>query len=113
MKMWVRAQRAVYDLGISILPIGRDDVTGNTSYVKNIEYETIEKGVMIPQNPVGITLDDDAARMLMDDLWTAGVRPSQGLNDVTDKTDIKNHLEDMRSIVFNGIKISIDEPNKG
>lgn len=51
-----------------------------------------------------VSLNDIEAQMLMDSLYDAGLRPSQ----IAVKKDVdamKNHLEDMRRIVFNKMDI--------
>jgi hypothetical protein len=44
----------------------------------------------------------DFAQCLIDELYRLGFRPTDAVN--ADKTDIKAHLEDMRTLVFNPIR---------
>lgn len=44
-----------------------------------------------------LTLDPDAARQLMDELWRAGVRPSEH-GSPGQLAAVERHLDDMRSI---------------
>lgn len=42
----------------------------------------------------------DDAQSLMDQLWNCGVRPTEGTGSAGSLAATKNHLEDMRRIVF-------------
>ena len=46
-----------------------------------------------------------AAQDLLDDLWRAGIRPSNGEGSVGEIGTIKNHLADMRKIAGNKLKM--------
>ena len=49
------------------------------------------------------TLSEQAAQILMDELWSAGVRPSDyGAEGQIEA--MKAHLEDMRRLVFEGVR---------
>jgi hypothetical protein len=41
-----------------------------------------------------------AAQMLMNDLWTCGIRPSNGQGSTGQLDAVQSHLEDMRRLVF-------------
>lgn len=58
-----------------------------------------------PDNPGRIIeptfkLSYDAAQQLMDDLWQAGLRPSEGSGSAGALAATQKHLEDMRKLVF-------------
>jgi len=59
---------------------------------------TIEPGEMT--QPM-LKLPLEAAQRLMDELWQAGVKPSQSIGSTGQVEAIKYHLEDMRKLVFN------------
>lgn len=40
------------------------------------------------------------AQLLIDDLWNAGLRPTEGHGSAGAFAAVKNHLEDMRALVF-------------
>jgi len=46
------------------------------------------------------------AQTLMDDLWGAGLRPSEGTGSAGSLKATENHLEDMRKIVFQKLNIT-------
>lgn len=49
-------------------------------------------------NPL-FSLTKDAARNLMDELWNAGVRPSNEAGSVGELAAVQAHLKDMRALV--------------
>lgn len=47
----------------------------------------------------------EAAQLLMDDLWMAGIRPTEGSGSAGSLAATQRHLEDMRTIAFEKLKI--------
>lgn len=45
-------------------------------------------------------LSEDAAQVLMDDLWRGGIRPTEGEGSAGAMTAVQEHLKDLRAIVF-------------
>lgn len=64
----------------------------------NVVMEAHKPGQMICEAP--IRLDQIAAQELMDQLWTAGLRPSEGKGSAGSLAATERHLEDMRALVF-------------
>ena len=50
-------------------------------------------------------LSEDEVQQIMDQLWQCGVRPRNGEGSNAQINAMKNHLDDMRKIAFNGLKI--------
>ena len=50
--------------------------------------------------PVALRLADCRAQELMDRLWTAGLRPTEGRGSAGALAATERHLEDMRKLVF-------------
>lgn len=48
-----------------------------------------------------LRLESNQAQTLMDDLWQAGYRPSEGTGSAGSLNATERHLEDMRKLVFN------------
>lgn len=48
------------------------------------------------------TVSMDAAQTLMDDLWNAGLRPTEGTGSAGALAATERHLADMRKLVFDG-----------
>lgn len=50
-------------------------------------------------------LKKEAAQVLMDDLWHCGIRPSNGEGSVGQIGALKEHLSDLRTILFDKLEI--------
>jgi len=66
--------------------------------VQNVECVQVNEG-MIP--PTAMQLRDEQAQDLMDKLWQAGYRPTEGKGSAGALAATERHLEDMRRLVFN------------
>ena len=53
----------------------------------------------ITSEPI-LTITDEAAQELMDSLWYSGIRPTSGEGNVGQIGAMKEHLNDMRKLVF-------------
>jgi hypothetical protein len=70
----------------------------NIFYVaKPITMEAVEAGTFM--EPC-FSLMMEEAQLLMDNMWDAGVRPSQSVGTAGQLDATKYHLEDMRKLVF-------------
>ena len=58
-------------------------------------------------NPI-CTTERNNAQILMDDLWSAGLRPTEGSGSAGSLAATQKHLEDMRTIAFYKIGIKND-----
>ena len=70
------------------------------------EYEAIVKKEAFYHNPT-FNLTPENAQELMDSLWAAGIRPTEGSGSAGSMLATQKHLEDMRTIAFS--KINIDK----
>lgn len=52
-----------------------------------------------------LTISSESGQQLMDDLWQAGLRPSEGTGSAGALAAVEKHLTDMRIIAFNRLKI--------
>jgi hypothetical protein len=69
--------------------------------VKPIEVERVEADKLDDWREPILTLSKEAAQMLMDDLYLAGVRPSsRGDNDKATSAAMSEHLKDLRTLLF-------------
>lgn len=55
-------------------------------------------------------LNDTHAQELMDQLWTCGLRPTEGKGSAGSLAATERHLEDMRAIAFN--KLGVEKPKE-
>lgn len=59
-----------------------------------------------------LTMTDDMAQQLMDNLWAAGLRPSDAKATPGALAATEKHLDDMRKLVFDGGRPQHDEGRK-
>jgi hypothetical protein len=71
---------------------------GQMFHVSKVEMEPLEDHAWNPQ-PL-VTLHDEEAQALMDELWQCGLRPSEGSGSAGSLAATERHLEDMRKLVF-------------
>lgn len=67
----------------------------------NVVMEKVPEGGII--RPTGV-LDATAAQVLMDDLWSCGIRPTEGSGSAGSLAATERHLKDMQSIAFGLLK---------
>lgn len=91
----INAQREVWSDAIAIR-VGIRNESGLAAAMPP-KMETIVPGAVI--EPM-LRLPIHAAQRLMDELWQAGVKPSQSVGSTGQVEAIKYHLEDMRKLVF-------------
>lgn len=83
--------------------IFRDTTTGQTQVSERaaplVWTPMPAEGECVRVEPT-LSLPPDAAQMLMDQLWHAGIRPTAGAGSAGQLTATERHLEDMRALVF-------------
>ena len=47
-----------------------------------------------------LTITKDEAQVLMDDLWDAGIRPTEGMGSAGSMQAVQKNLKDLRKILF-------------
>lgn len=72
----------------------------------SIEWAVVERGAAVSADMV---LGAERAQQLMDDLWDAGLRPTQGRQSEGVTQAQGRHLEDMRTIAFRSINVEKPE----
>ncbi len=96
-KTEIRAVSAPWHRGVDLL-IRHGDAVG-----VHVNMKKVESNVEVsPTVSIGI----NEAQTLMDDLWAAGIRPTEGSGSAGSLRATERHLSDMRKIVFN--KLGID-----
>ena len=78
-----------------------------TAVAKPLEFEPHEPGTICPDNPT-LRLQIEDAQQLIDTLWSAGLRPTQGKQSEGVTAAQEKHLQDMRTIAF--AKLKVDRP---
>lgn len=67
------------------------------------EWVDVAPGEIIPET---CEIGFDAAQRLMDDLWSCGLRPTEGAGSAGALAATQKHLDDMRKLVFETLKVT-------
>lgn len=95
-KLAVMAQRARWYDGVEIL------IAQGNAFGVNVEMREHEPGEMVEPT---LKIDDKAAQVLIDDLFAAGFRPTEGQGSAGQLKATEKHLDDMRRLVFDEKKV--------
>ena len=96
-KVKIRAMAAPWRKSVEVLVTDGRDSFGVSVTMQKVEGESYPSPT--------ITISNDAAQTLMDDLWAAGFKPTEGTGSAGALSAVENHLKDLRLIVFNKLKI--------
>lgn len=77
------------------------------SMAKEIVFEEKKHERFAPTSSV-LTISKREAQILIDDLWNAGLRPTEGSGSAGSLAATQRHLEDMRTITFKKLNIVRD-----
>jgi len=96
----ILAQKEPFRLGISLVITTR----GYDQIARPVEMVPVEqREAMVP----AMTISEEAAQKLMDELWTCGLRPSEGSGSAGMLAATQRHLADMQKIVSKSLKIEL------
>ena len=99
-----RAVNAPWYRGIEFQIVGIDNVfSPRTSKLGKLEWQDWTPGEIPPET---FGLNYEQAQTLMDDHWACGLRPTEGKGSAGSLAATEKHLEDMRVIVFDRLKIA-------
>lgn len=75
--------------------------------VEKVIFKKVEDGLIptIYDAPIQLTLDE--AQVLMDDLWNAGLRPTEGTGSAGSLRATERHLDDMRKIASKAVGVDL------
>lgn len=91
------------DFGFDIRAAYREPTPSSVIAVAQpVEFKTVPVGSLM-QSMLSLTEED--CRALMDELWAAGIRPSNGEGSVGVVAALKHHLDDMRTVAFHKVGI--------
>lgn len=106
-RLEIRAGRPPYwTEGVDLAFFRGANETGVITWVRNPDPS-------VAVQPEITRIDSSAAQRLMDDLWDAGVRPTEGAGSAGQLAAVQNHLGDMRRIVFCGPARDCTPPRVG
>jgi len=97
----LRAHNAPWAACIEFQLDSHDELSNRHSIAQNVEFVEAIPGTRY--EPL-FSLDHDKAQVLMDDLWNAGLRPTEGKGSAGSLRATEKHLDDMRRIVFGHLK---------
>jgi len=72
----------------------------------DVVWEEIEEGAMPPPS---LVLENSEVQELMDRLWQAGIRPTEGEGSAGQMTAVQAHLADMRKLVQQYAEVKLDQ----
>ena len=92
----IKVQRQAWRDGVELMAFARDD--RGTSVAKALTLERIADGECWPEPTM--TLTNNAAQMLIDELWRCGLRPSEGSGSAGSLAATERHLKDMQAVAL-------------
>ena len=96
----VRAKAAPWAHSVEIAAFGK--LNGGETRVATLHWETIaENEEMKPL----LRIRKDQAQVLMDDLWNAGIRPTEGAGSAGAMRAAEHHIADLRRVAFKALGI--------
>lgn len=98
--MEVRVRKTDWTDGISVLI--RQNLGGKRYIAEPLTLRELEEVQYVEPT---FNIDQTEAQILMDDLWSAGIRPTEGAGSAGSLKATQNHLEDMRKIAFKRLSI--------
>lgn len=87
----IRAQAAPWSNGIHLL------ICQGSSVGVSVQMQEAPEAVVVSPT---LTISNSEAQVLMDDLWHAGLRPTEGTGSAGSLAATERHLKDMQKIVF-------------
>ena len=98
----VRAKASPWMGGVEIAAFGK--LASGDTKVATVQWETIsDTGLMKPT----LSIRMDQAQVLMDDLWNAGVRPTDGAGSAGAMRAAERHIADVRAVAFKSLGIEV------
>jgi hypothetical protein len=98
----IKAHRQIWTQSVELL-VCEQNFDGKFSAVADpilMRRLDVEDGRFSKPIEATVSLHDDAAQQLMDELWNCGLRPSEGTGSAGSLRATERHLEDMRRLVF-------------
>lgn len=96
----VRAKAAPWAHSVEIAAFGR--VMGGATKVATVQWEEIADNAEM--KPL-LSISMEQAQVLMDDLWNAGVRPTEGAGSAGAMRAAERHIADLRAVAFKSLGI--------
>jgi hypothetical protein len=97
LKCWSQPQNG-WSIGFMLWGC-RMDMDERKKYSAIVTFVEDKKGDFVHRDP-SFSLTRERAQQLMDDLWTCGLRPSEGTGSAGALAAVERHLADMQRLVF-------------
>lgn len=103
-RFWLEARREHFSrrVGLYIGVMQGDRVT---AVAESLQFKTVEDGEIVPVPTMQLHMDD--AQRLIDSLWDAGLRPTEGAGSAGAMAATQQHLQDMRRLVFDERRVEM------
>ena len=95
--MELMCRRKAWSNGVEIV-VFDDRQTGPLMYAERLTMREIERGMEVTEPTMSLT--NDQAQGLMDELWRCGLRPTEGSGSAGSLAATERHLNDMRAIAL-------------
>ena len=105
-EMQIRAIRADFRNNALSIFIDADDVATGKRYTAT-PLNMIERKDFEEDGRPALCIKVAAGQQLMDDLWAAGIRPTEGQGSAGQLTAVQGHLMDMRKIVSKKLGVEL------
>lgn len=105
MKWIIDIRRTIWSAGFEVY-IGGKDYDGIFSIAKPMVLERLEKDQIGAIRLPFATIPMDAAQSMIDALWHAGIRPTEGSGSAGSLAATERHLADIKAIAFHALKIT-------
>jgi hypothetical protein len=102
MKTEVRCNMAPWSRGSVQVAVLAHHLNGQTFLAKPLVMQLIEDHALITEPTM--TLAREVAQQLMDELWTCGLRPTEGSGSAGSLAATERHLKDMQTIAMGLLK---------
>lgn len=99
----VRAKAAPWMNGVEIAAFGK--LPNGDTRVAVVQWETIADNAEMKPT---LAIRMDQAQVLMDDLWNAGVRPTDGAGSAGAMRAAERHIQDLRAVAFKVLGIGME-----
>lgn len=82
------------------LRVGVETSSGKWALMQPVEFKVIEESDAGLESRAAMAMSKEDLQSLMDEIWSAGVRPSEGSGSAGSLAATERHLADMRALVF-------------
>ncbi len=96
MDLEVRCQRAPWNEGVEVVVFDRQGSPRAVSTAR-VEFSPITEGQDVEPT---LKLSTSSAQRLMDELWSCGLRPTEGTGSAGSLAATERHLKDMQRVAF-------------